>query len=80
MHRNSIACGGGSQGWREGGGEVGGMIPTVGKRTVRFSPVILFKIAGRFVLLGSQMKCYRFMMPSGNFSLPSIFENGTSDL
>ena len=28
-----------------GGGEVGGMIPTVGKRTVRFSPVILFKIA-----------------------------------
>ena len=24
MHRNSIACGGGSQGWREGGGEVGG--------------------------------------------------------
>ena len=45
MHRNSIACGGGSQGWREGGGEVGGMIPTVGKRTVRFSPVILFKIA-----------------------------------
>ena len=23
MHRNSIACGGGSQGWREGGGEVG---------------------------------------------------------
>ena len=28
-----------------GGGEVGGMIPTVGKRTVRFSHVILFKIA-----------------------------------
>ena len=28
MHRNSIACDGGSQGWREGGGgEVGGMIP-----------------------------------------------------
>ena len=46
MHRNSIACGGESQGWREGGGgEIGGMIPTVGKRTVRFSPVILFKIA-----------------------------------
>ena len=71
-------------GGRGGGGEVGGMIPTVGKRTVRFSPVKLFKIAydspGRFVLLGSQMKCSRFMMPSGNFSLPSIFENGTSDL
>ena len=32
-------------GGRGGGGEVGGMIPTVGKRTVRFSPVILFKIA-----------------------------------
>ena len=28
-----------------GGGKIGGMIPTVGKRTVRFSPVILFKIA-----------------------------------
>ena len=45
MHRNSIACGSGSQGWRKGGGgEVGGTIPTVGKRTIRYSPVILFKI------------------------------------
>ena len=45
MHGNSIACGGGSQGWRERGRGSRGMIPTVGKRTVRFSPVILFKIA-----------------------------------
>ena len=46
MHRNSIACGSGSQSWNKGagGGGVGGMIPTIGKRTVRFSSVILFKI------------------------------------